>query len=412
MDFRAIAEIVLIAALILGAALGTERHFQRLGVPAPLVFLLVGFGLGSIWTVARDAVTPERLTIVGTLALIVILLQGGLDCGLIALRKELAPVLALGLFGTLATFALISVAVHLALGLTWIPSLIIGAILSPTDPAAVFSVLGGWRERGGRIVRLLEGEAGINDPVAISLVIALVDGAADGDVSSVGVIGRIALDGSVGAAIGLLAGVLVARVLGPAWPTVRMAPALAVLAAGLGTFGVATLAHGSGFLAVYLCGLVLGDDRDLPERDDVLAFTAELASLAEIAMFVLLGVVLATVDISVVLLDGLILAIVLVVLVRPAVCFPILRAFRFDPRESSFAVLAGLKGAVPILLAAIPLISGIDDADRIFGIVGVAVIVSLAVQGIALSRLTPRLLGDAAGVVSASKTGYSSTPPR
>jgi cell volume regulation protein A len=118
------------------------------------------------------------------------------------------------------------------------------------------------------------------------------------------------------------------------------------------------------------------------------------------------------VDISVVLLDGLILAIVLVVLVRPAVCFPILRAFRFDPRESSFAVLAGLKGAVPILLAAIPLISGIDDADRIFGIVGVAVIVSLAVQGIALSRLTPRLLGDAAGVVSASKTGYSSTPPR
>lgn len=394
MDFRAIAEVVLIAALVLGAALGTERHLQRLGIPAPLVFLLAGLGLGAAWSLAGTAVTPQRLTVVGTLALILILLQGGLDCGLVALRRELTAVLALGLFGTLLTFGLIAVATHLAVGLAWVPSLIVGAMLSPTDPAAVFSVLGVWRQRGGRVIRLLEGEAGFNDPVAIALVIALVDGAADGDISTFGIIRQIALEGAVGAAVGFAAGVVAARALGPAWPVVRMAPALAVLAAGLGTFGLATLAHGSGFLAVYLCGLVLGDRRDLPERIEVLAFTTELASLAEIAMFVLLGIALASVSISAVLFDGLVLALLLVVVIRPAVCLAMLRGFGFTTRETLFATLAGLKGAVPILLAAIPLIAGIDAAERIFATVGVAVIVSLAVQGVALGRLAPRLLSD------------------
>lgn len=392
MSFRSLAEVVLVSALLLGAALGGERHFRRIGVPAPLAFLLAGLGLGSIWPSAASAVTPQRLTVVGTLALIVILLQGGLDCGLAAIRRELAPVISLGLFGTAATFGLLALSAHAVIGLGWTPALILGAILSPTDPAAVFSVLGGWRERGGRVVRLLEGEAGLNDPVAIALVIALVDASGDGDISPLAILGRIAVEGVVGAVVGLGAGALVARALGPSWPVVRMAPALAVLAAGLGTFGLATLAHGSGFLAVYLCGLVLGDDRDLPERSEVLAFTAELASLAEISMFVLLGVALASVSIASVLVDGLILAAVLVLLVRPAIVFPLLRRLGFDAREASFATIAGLKGAVPILLAAIPLMSQVDDAAQIFGIVGVAVLASLAVQGVVLARVAPRLL--------------------
>lgn len=393
MSFRPLAEVVLIAALLLGAALGAERYVRRIGVPAPLIFLLAGVGLGSVWTTAGLAVTPERLTVIGTLALIVILLQGGLDCGLTALRRELAPVIGLGIFGTAATFGLVAVAAHVLVGLAWTPALILGAVLSPTDPAAVFSVLGGWRERGGRVIRVLEGEAGFNDPVAIALVIALVDGASDGDISPLGILGYIATEGVIGAVIGLVAGVAAARALGPAWPVVRMAPALAVLAAGLATFGLATLAHGSGFLAVYLCGLVLSDDRELPERAEVLAFTGELASLAEIAMFVLLGVALATISISSVLVDGLMLAAVLVFIVRPLVAFPMLRRLGLDAREASFATVAGLKGAVPILLAAIPLVAGIDHATRIFGIVGVAVLASLAVQGIALARAAPKLLG-------------------
>ncbi|MDP9256983.1 MAG: cation:proton antiporter [Actinomycetota bacterium] len=239
-------------------------------------------------------------------------------------------------------------------------------------------MLGAWRERGGRVIRVLEGEAGFNDPVAIALVIALVDGATDGNISPLGILGHIAIEGVVGALIGLVAGSVAVRALGPAWPVVRMAPALAVLAAGLATFGLATLAHGSGFLALYLCGLVLSDDQELPERAEVIAFISELASLAEIAMFVLLGVALATISIASVLADGLMLAAVLVFVVRPIVAFPMLRRLGLDTREATFATIAGLKGAVPILLAAIPLVAGIDDATRIFGIVGIAVLASLA----------------------------------
>ena len=394
MSFRSLAEVVLVAALLLGAALGADRHFQRIGIPAPLAFLLAGIALGTFWSAAATAVTPQRLTVVGTLALVVILLQGGLDSGLAALRRGLAPVLALGIAGTAATFALLALAAHVVLGLGWTPALILGAILAPTDPAAVFSVLGGWRERGGRIVRLLEGEAGLNDPVAIALVIALVDAASRDDLSAAGILGHVVLEGGVGAVIGLAAGLAVARVLGPAWPVVRMAPALAVLAAGFGTFGIATLAHGSGFLAVYLCGLVLGDDRDLPERDVVIAFTGELASLAEIAMFVLLGVALARISIRPVLVDGLVIAAILVFCVRPLVCYPTLRAFGYRNREAAFATVAGLKGAVPILLAAIPLMSHVEHAAQIFETVGVAVLASLAVQGFVLGRVAPALLSE------------------
>ena len=383
---------MLVAAALLGAALGADRLFHRIGVPAPLAFLLAGLALGNAWGASTAAITPERLTIVGTLALVVILLQGGLDSGLAALRRELAPVLALGVIGTGITFGLVALAAHAVLELAWTPALIVGAILAPTDPAAVFSVLGGWRERGGRVVRLLEGEAGFNDPVAIALVIALVDAAKAGNLSPLEIAGKMAIEGGVGAAIGLAVGAGVARVLGPAWPVVRMAPALAVLAAGFGVFGLATLAHGSGFLAVYLCGLVIGDDRDLPERSEVLAFSAELALLAEIAMFVLLGVALAAVSIASVLVDGLLLAAILVLAIRPIVCYPLLRRLRFSASEASFATVAGLKGAVPILLGAIPVMEGVEDASRIFATVGLVVLASLAVQGIALARLAPRLL--------------------
>ena len=169
-------------------------------------------------------------------------------------------------------------------------------MLSPTDPAAVFAAVSRAGAGGARIVRLLEAEAGFNDPVAIALTLALVGAAGSGHIHASSVAWSTARDLVVGSAVGLAAGLLAARLLGPHRPSFAMAPALAVLAGGFATFGVGALAHGSGFVAVYLYGLVLGDDRDLPEVEAVRAFGEQLASLAEIAMFVLLGVALAQVS--------------------------------------------------------------------------------------------------------------------
>ncbi len=177
--------------------------------------------------------------------------------------------------------------------------------------------------------------------------------------------------------------------LGPRWPTVAMAAPLAVLAGAFATFGVGSLAHGSGFVAVYLYGLVLGDDADLPEVDAVRAFGEQLASLAEIAMFVLLGVALAQVPLQGRLLEAAALTVVLVVAIRPALVYPALRAFRRTRDEAVFATAGGLKGAVPILLAALPLQAGLAGSDRMFALAGLVVLASLAVQGPS-SRASPR----------------------
>jgi cell volume regulation protein A len=302
-------------------------------------------------------------------------------------------VLALGVVGTGATFALVAVAAHELVGLAWTPALLLGAVLSPTDPAAVFAAVSRAGAGRARIVPLLEGEAGFNDPVAIALTLALVAaaGSAGGDIDALSVTGTTMRELAVGAVVGLLAGLLAARVLGPRRPEVAMAPPLAVLAGGFATFGLGSLAHGSGFVAVYLYGLVLGDDADLPQADEVRAFGEQLGSLAEIAMFVLLGVALARVPLQGALVDAAVLTLVLVFLIRPLVAYPTLRAFRRSHGEALFATAGGLKGAVPILLAVLPLQAGLEDSSRIFALAGLVVLASLALQGPVVARLAPRL---------------------
>src|SRR5262249_36598624 len=150
-----------------------------------------------------------------------------------------------------------------------------------------------------------------------------------------------------------------------------------MLAGGFATFGLAALAHGSGYVAVYLFGLVLGDDEDLPEREDALAFSGQLAALAEVAMFVLLGVALARVPLRGFLLDATVIALVLVVVIRPLVVYPALRALRSSRDDAVFATVGGLKGAVPILLAALPLQAGLAGSEELFALAGLVVMASL-----------------------------------
>ena len=387
-------ELALLLAVAGGAAvaaLALEPLARRLGIPTPLAFLLAGLALGQLWDDSHAVAGPDTIAIFGTVALVIVLLQGGFNCGLEAVRRQIAPVLALGLAGTAATFGLVALAAHQFAGLDWTQSLLLGAVLSPTDPAAVFAAVSRAGAGGARIVRLLEAEAGFNDPVAIALTLALVSAAGSGDIAAGSVAWTTVRELVVGSAVGLLAGLLAARVLGPRRPSVAMAAPLAVLAGAFATFGIGALAHGSGFVAVYLFGLVLGDAADLPQVDAVRAFGEQLASLAEIAMFVLLGVALARVPLRGEFVDAALLTVALVFVIRPAVVYPVLLAFRRTRTEALFATAGGLKGAVPILLAALPLQAGLDGSTRIFALAGIVVLASLALQGPAVARLAPRV---------------------
>ena len=390
MSARDIAELIALVGALGLAALLLQPLATRLRLPDPLLFLALGVVIGG-WSEAQVAITGDVLQIVGTVALVIILADGGLRCGFGAFRKVLGPVLALGVVGTLLSFAAIAVLAHELTSLPWSAALIIGAVLAPTDPAAVFSALAGQSHRIGRIGRVLEGEAGLNDPIAIALAVGLVDVAAQGETASVSDLAvTMVREGVVGVAVGVVVALALTRVLGPLRPTISAAPALAVLAGAAVAFGGAAMLHGSGFVAVYLFGLVVGD-RDVPDRHEVIALHSELAHLGEVAMFVLLGVAVTKVDLGDVAVDGIVLALAIMVVLRPLLTYPTLTLFGYSRAESVFGSLAGLRGAVPILLASLPIAAGLAEGDTILALTAVVVFASLLVQGVPLPRVAERL---------------------
>jgi potassium/hydrogen antiporter len=386
-----LAALLAASALILLAALALEPTARTLEVAVPLVFLGAGLALGALSGTARHEVDAGELETAGTIALILILVDGGLRTGIVALRRELAPVLALGIGGTLVTFALVAATTHWLVGLGWTLSLIVGAALSPTDPAAVFSVL---HDRSGgslRVATVLEGEAGFNDPVAIALVIALVDAARKGHDPGVGAIAWTMLrEGVVGAIVGVVLALVLDRLLSPRAPSIGVPPALVVSLGAFLAFGVAGIAHGSGFLAAYLFGLVLGD-RLQEARAAVARLHDQLSSLAEVGMFVLLGVALMTIPLRGSILDAAVIGALLVLVIRPVVAGPVMGAFGLGRAGSIFGVWGGLKGAVPILLGSLPIARGLAHGSKLFALVGLVVVFSLLVQGLTLGRLARRL---------------------
>ena len=217
-----LAALLAASAVILLAALALEPAARRIDVAVPLVFLGVGLALGLLSGTARHEVDAGQLETPGTIALVLILVDGGLRTGIRALRRELVPVLVLGTGGTLVTFALVTFATHWVTGLGWTLSLIVGAALSPTDPAAVFSVLHGRSGGSLRVATVLEGEAGFNDPVSIALVIALIDAAHGGHDPAVGEIAWTMLrEGVVGVVVGVGLALLLERLLSSRRPNIR-----------------------------------------------------------------------------------------------------------------------------------------------------------------------------------------------
>jgi cell volume regulation protein A len=384
-------QVVLLVAGGFGLALLSQKVTDWVPIPAPGIFLVAAAVLSDIFPDLADALSIRGVERVAVVALVLILFDGGMRVGWRRFRVAALPVVSLGVLGTFATAGLTAAAARYLFGFDWTTAGLIGAALAPTDPAVMFSVLG-RREITGRTATILEGESGANDPVGIALMIGMIDFATHDDASFWTVIREFSVEMSVGLAIGIAGGLL----LSPFLSRIRLSnPALYPLqtlsAAGV-VYGVTSIAHGSGFLAVFVAGILVGDAR-LPHKAEIERFHTSLASLAEIVVFVALGL---TVDLTElghrnVWLDGLLLAAIVALVARPLVVGALLALSSLRPGERLFVMWGGLKGAVPILLAAFAVLGGVDDATRIYGIVFVVVAFSVVLQGATIPFAARRL---------------------
>jgi cell volume regulation protein A len=373
------------------AVVSTKLTRAIVPVPAPALFLLGAAVAAEIFPRLGDAVSIQAVERIGTVALIVILFEGGMHVGWRRFRASAVPITLLGVLGTFATAALMAVAARYLLGFGWQTSSLIGAALAPTDPAVMFSVLGN-HEVGGRTATILEGESGANDPVGISLMLGLLAFATSDHASGWTVVGDFALQMAVGTAIGAAGGLaLLEFIRRVSLPREGLYPLRTLAGAGV-IYGVAAVAHGSGFLAVFVAGLLIGDGR-APYKAEIERFHASLASLGEITVFVVLGLTVDLTDLGHdhLWLDGIALAAVLAVVVRPLVVWPLLLPTKLRTGERLFVEWGGLKGAVPILLAALAILAGVEDARQIYGIVFVVVAFSVLVQGASIPFAAARL---------------------
>ena len=266
------------------------------------------------------------------------------------------------------------------LGFSWTTSGLVGAAIAPTDPAVMFSVLG-RREVTGRTGTILEAESGANDPVGIALMLGMIEFATSDNGSAWTIAREFVLDMTIGLAVGIAGALLLSRAVRRiSLPAVGLYPLRTLAAAGV-IYGAASVLHGSGFLAVFVEGILVGDER-VPHKEETERFFTSLASLAEIVMFVALGL---TVELSSltgdVWVDGVVLAIVVALVARPLAAGLLLLPTSLRAGERLFVMWSGLKGAVPIFLAAFAILAGVEDAQRLYGIVFVVVALSVVVQG-------------------------------
>ncbi|NUV27988.1 potassium/proton antiporter [Streptomyces odorifer] len=395
---------MLLCSLVLLVAVAAVRISSRSGLPSLLVYLGIGVAMGVDGIGHLSFSDAELTQVIGYAALVVILAEGGLGTSWKEMKPALPSAAALALVGVAVSVGVTATAAHYLAGLEWRQALIIGAVVSSTDAAAVFSVLRRV-PLPSRITGTLEAESGFNDAPVVILVLAFCTA---GPIEHWYVlIGEILLELAIGAAIGLAVGWLGALGLRHvALPASGLYP-VAVLAIATTAYAAGAMAHGSGFLAVYLCALVLGNAR-LPHAPATRGFAEGLGWVAQIGMFVLLGLLVTPHELAGDVLPALVIGLVLTVVARPLSVFVSLTPFRRPWREQALMSWAGLRGAVPIILATIPMVAGVRGSERLFNIVFILVVVYTLVQGPTLPWLARRLgLGDQA---EAADLGVESAP--
>ncbi|MER6526762.1 potassium/proton antiporter [Streptomyces sp. NPDC001508] len=397
-------QLLLVCSLVLLIAVAAVRISSRSGLPSLLVYLGIGILMGQDGIAKIHFSDTELTQVIGYAALVVILAEGGLGTKWKEIRPSLTAASTLALGGVAVSVGVTASAAHFLVGLEWRQALIIGAVVSSTDAAAVFSVLRRI-PLPARVTGTLEAESGFNDAPVVILVIAF---STAGPIEHWYVLlGEILLELAIGAAIGLAVGWLGAWGLRHvALPASGLYP-IAVMAIAVTAYAAGALAHGSGFLAVYLASMVLGNAK-LPHWPATRGFAEGLGWIAQIGMFVLLGLLVTPHDLGDDFLPALVIGLALTMVARPLSVVLSLAPFRVPWREQVLMSWAGLRGAVPIILATIPMVNGVAGSRRIFNLVFVLVVVFTLVQGPTLPWLARILkLGDG---TEAADLGIESAP--
>ncbi|WP_033542136.1 potassium/proton antiporter [Planococcus sp. CAU13] len=379
-DFTINGIILICGAFLLVGVLMTKIS-ARAGVPSLVLFMIIGMILGSDISGLIYFSNAEIAQLVGVLALVVILFEGGLQTQWKNIRPVLGGSLVLATLGVLITAAVVAVAAYYVLNISVLEALLLGSIVGSTDAAAVFSVLAGQNIKA-KISSTLEAESGTNDPMAMFLTIAIIELILIPDSSIFTLLGDFFMQMGVGAVLGLALGLFAS------WTINRIrlnaSGLYAVLSVGFAIFiySITAILGGSGLLAVYLAALVIGT-RDLTHSHSIISFNEGLAWLMQILMFIILGLLvfpsqLADWDL---IWKGLILSLVLIFIARPIAVFVSTIFFDYSLNEKLFMSWAGLRGAVPIVLATFPMLAGMENSSLFFNVVFFIVLTSALLQG-------------------------------
>lgn len=373
-----------IGSVVLLLALVAVRVSRRLGMPSMLLYLAIGMLMGNagLGIDYSNAYLTEQI---GLGALVLILAEGGLTTRWANVKPALGLGVSLATVSVVVSVAVCGLAVHMLLGYDWRTSLLWGAVLSSTDAAAVFSVLRGVPVRR-RIAAALELESGLNDAPVVLAVVLLAGTEEITWTAPLLVVYELLAGAVIGGAIGFAGAWWLRRV---ALPAGGLYP-LATLALILGAYALGGLVHASGFLAVYVSALILGNS-SLPNRATTLSFAEGLGWLAQIGLFVLLGLYVDPTQLPRVLLPGLAIGLILLLVARPLSVFAAATPFKVPWREQLFLSWSGLRGAVPIVLATIPLTLGRPTAADLVNLMVVVVVVYTLLQGTTLAWLAGRL---------------------
>lgn len=384
-------QLILMAAILLLIGIISSKLSARLGMPVLVLFLGTGMLAGEAGIGGISFDNPILAHALGTLALAMILFDGGLQTPMASIRMVWAPASLLATAGVLITSMITGAAAAYILNLPLLDGLLLGAIVGSTDAAAVFSLLRNADIHiNKRLKSTLEIESASNDPMAIFLTIGLLEVLVNDMPLGVGLLKLFVMQIGVGGVVGLLVGWASVQIINRIQLVTSGLYPVLVAACGLFAFGVAANLGGSGFLAIFVAGVMIGNRRIAFQRSTFL-FHDGLAWMSQIVMFVVLGLLINPMSLLDVWLEGLMIAAILILVARPLAVTPILKMFGFTNRETGLVAWVGLRGSVPIILAIFPLIFGLEGAELIFNVVFFVVLISATLQGTTLPYVARKL---------------------